>query len=122
MKQAKVIKRINRKRRKAAESRRGELRMPTAVHGHVSAQIGMIAAAAFVLLLVISYLTYGGSAAIIGAFGLIILMLSIVGMFQGVLGLGEPNKDQTSSTRGLVLNIAVLILLLFIFFGGLRSL
>lgn len=120
-KQATVIKRIRRKQRKAFESRRGELRMPTAVHGHVSSQIGLIAVAAFFLLLLIAYLTHGGSAAILGALGLIVVMLCIVGVFHGILGLGEPNKDQKASKRGLVLNITVLIILLLIFFGGLRS-
>ena len=53
--------------------------------------------------------------------GLILVMLCIVGVFHGILGLGEPNKDQKASKRGLILNFTVLIILLLIFFGGLRS-
>ena len=122
MKQTKAINRTRKKKKRAFVSEQSKLRMPTAAHGHVSEQIGLIALASFVILLVISYLTHGSSAAIIGAFGLIILLLTIIGVFQVILGLGEPNKDQSASKRRLVINIAVLIILLAIFFSGLRSL
>lgn len=122
MKKKKISKRqLKRMQKKANMTSKGEVRTPPSVHGRVSAQIGLITLAGLIILIGVSYLTHGGSAAIIGAFGLIVLMLSIVGVFQGVLGMGEANRSQGPSKRGLVLNIIVLLVLLMIFFNGLRS-
>ena len=115
---------------KAAERKRkkkmqaylhGDVKIPPSIHGRLSVQIGIISMILSVIILVNSYLTHGEAGAFIGALGLITVLLCCVGVFQGLVGLSEKDRDLGPCRRGVALNIILLIILILLFFGGLRS-
>ena len=110
-----------RRKKKMQAYLHGNVKIPPSVHGRLGVQIGLIGVILFIAVLAIAYLTHGEAGAIIGALGLIIILLCCLGIFQGLVGLGEKNRDPAPCRRGITLNLILLIVLILLFFGGLRS-
>ncbi|MBQ4361758.1 MAG: hypothetical protein II787_02445 [Lachnospiraceae bacterium] len=115
-------KNTNRKRKKKELAYlHGDVKIPPSVHGRLSEQISGIGIALFLIALAVSYLTGGEAGAIIGALGLIDIMFCCLGIFQGLVGYTEKKRDPAPAKRGIAINTILLVFLVLLFFGGLRS-
>ncbi len=112
---------LKKKRKKAAKAMHGDLKVPPSVHGRLSVQIGWISLVIFIAVFAISYLTRGEAHAIIGALGLIDVIISCVGIFQALVGFNERNRDMKPARLGIGMNLVLLTVLTLLFFGGLRG-
>ena len=114
--------RAERRRKKKVQAYlHGDVKIPPSAHGRLSIQIGLICLALIVIVIAIAYLTHGEAGAFIGAIGLIAVFLSCLGIFQGLVGLGEKKRDFAPCRRGIIFNLVLLMVLVLMFFSGLRS-
>lgn len=112
---------LNKKRKKAVKELHGNLKVPPSVHGRLSVQIGIIGWVVFAGIFAIAYIKRGGAAAIIGALGLIDVIVSCIGIYQALIGFNENKRDMKPCKRGIVVNLILLTVLTLLFFGGLRG-
>lgn len=113
--------RQERKRKKKVQAYlHGDVKIPPSAHGRLSVQIGLIGVFVFLLDFAIAYLTGGEAGAFIGALGMIGVILSCIGVYQGLIGFSENKKDFGPCKRGIILNLILLIVLILMFFSGLK--
>ena len=113
--------RQERKRKKKVQAYlHGDVKIPPSAHGRLSVQIGLIGIVLFVAVFTIAYYSNGDAGAFIGALGLIGVILSCIGIYQGLIGFSENKKDFSPNKRGIILNLILLIVLILMFFSGLK--
>ena len=109
--------RQERKRKKKVQAYlHGDVKIPPSAHGRLSVQIGLIGIVLFVAVFTIAYYSNGDAGAFIGALGLIGVIL----IYQGLIGFSENKKDFSPNKRGIILNLILLIVLILMFFSGLK--
>lgn len=87
--------RKNRKKRKY-----GQAKLKHAKRGIISCMVSAVVLVLLVVLLATAYRSGGTSAPVIGGFGLVAFILACGGLYAGIRGYREREKDYTTCTVG----------------------
>lgn len=72
-----------------------------------------------ILMLLLAFFTHGGAPSVIGAFGVIALLVAIIGFYTGIRGFREREKNYITCRIGLAANGLVILVFIMLFIRGL---
>lgn len=110
---------LERERRKNKNRKYGQAELKHSKKGVTSCLIAGTTLFFLLLLFSVSYLNRGNVDMLIGAAGLLVVVLAVIGTSKGVQGFKERDKNYTSCKVGVALNGLFLITLIAIFLRGL---
>ena len=96
----------------------GQVKLKHSKKGCISCLIAGGSIVSLLLLIFIAYIKAGNAAAYLGVFGILLLLLSWVGIMFAIKGRREREKNYITCKIGLVCNILFFIILLGIFIRG----
>ncbi len=107
-----------RERKKRGSRKYGQAKMKHSRMGVGSCIYAGVSLILIILLILYAYLERGNTVSIIGALGLIDMILTILGIRAGAKGLREREKKYTTCRIGIAVNVLVLLFLIVVFLGG----
>ena len=111
--------RRRRERRRKKRKLYGQMRMKHSKRGIISCIMAGVSLALNIGVIVIAYHSSGKTAAYIGGFGVMAVLLSGTGIYMAVRGLKERNRQKITCKIGMAVNCVLMIGLLGIFCRGL---
>ena len=109
---------LKKERKKRGNRKYGQAKLRHAKKGMYSLGMAILVIAIFDALILTAFLHKGGSPSIIGSFGLITIMMAILGIMTGIRGFRERDKNYITCKLGVGINVCVLISLIAIFIKG----
>lgn len=109
----------NRDRKKRGNRKYGQAKYKHARKGILSCMVAALVALIMIVLIVAAFVLKGQAAAIIGSFGVFTVILSVIGLINGLRGFREREKNYITCKIGAGINGTVLFLLIAIFIRGL---
>lgn len=109
----------NRDRRRRGNRKYGQAKYKHARKGILSCMVAALVALIMIVLIVAAFVLKGQAAAIIGSFGVFTVILSVIGLINGLRGFREREKNYITCKIGAGINGTVLFLLIAIFIRGL---
>lgn len=111
-----------RKREKERKKRRnfkhGQVKLKHAKRGLVSSGLAFTSAFLMMLIFLVSYISRGDVDILIGFTGLMVLVMSAVGVEQGIKGYKEREKNYVSCKGGIICNVVLLLIFTATFIRG----
>jgi len=108
----------DRERKKRGNRRYGQAKLRHARKGILSCVTAAVVVLAFVILILTAFFSKGQSAAIIGSFGLLTMVLAWLGMTLGVKGMRERDKNYLTCKIGMGINGFIILCLAAVFVRG----
>lgn len=109
----------NRDKKKRGNRKYGQAKYKHARKGILSCMVAALVALIMIVLIVAAFVLKGQAAAIIGSFGVFTVILSVIGLINGLRGFREREKNYITCKIGAGINGTVLFLLIAIFIRGL---
>lgn len=106
-------------RKKRGNRKYGQARLKHARKGIISCMAAALVAVIVLLLIISAFLKKGHLTAIVGSFGIFAVILAIIGMYNGIRGFKEREKNYLTCKVGIGVNGAFLGILIGIFVRGL---
>lgn len=106
-------------RKKRGNRKYGQGKLKHAKKGVLSCIMAAIVAITLLILLLCAFLLKGQTIALVGSFGIITVLLSVIGLMNGLKGFRERDKNYLTCKIGTGINGAVLLALIAIFIRGL---
>lgn len=106
-------------RKKRGNRKYGQARLKHARKGIISCMAAVLVAAIVLLLIISAFLKKGHLTAIVGSFGIFAVILAIIGLYNGIRGFKEREKNYLTCKVGIGVNGAFLGILIGIFVRGL---
>lgn len=106
--------RRNRKKRKY-----GQAKLKHAKRGITSCILSAVVLVTLAILLIVAYYSGGTAAPVIGGVGLVTLIIAICGLYLGIRGFKEREKDYLTCKIGTILSSLLILGFIMIFFRGL---
>lgn len=105
-------------RKKRGNRKYGQARLKHARKGIISCMTATLVALIVLLLIVSAFFKKGQLAAIVGSFGIFAVILSIIGLVNGIKGFREREKNYLTCKVGIGINGTFLAVLIGIFVRG----
>ena len=103
-----------RKREKERKKRRnfkhGQVKLKHSKRGLVSSGLAFTSAFLMMLIFSVSYISRGGVDILIGLTGLMVLVMSVIGIERGIKGFKEREKNYVSCKGGIICNTVLLLI------------
>lgn len=109
---------IRKERKKRGNRKYGQAKLRHAKKGIYSLMMAIMVVIIFVILILTAFLHKGQSSAMIGSFGLITMILSVIGLVIGIRGFRERDKNYVTCRWGIGLNGVILLGLISMFIRG----
>ena len=109
---------IRKERKKRGNRKYGQAKLRHAKKGIYSLMMAIMVVIIFVILILTAFLHKGQSSAMIGSFGLITIILSVIGLVIGIRGFRERDKNYVTCRWGIGLNGVILLGLIGMFIRG----
>ena len=109
---------IRKERKKRGNRKYGQAKLRHAKKGIYSLMMAIMVVIIFVILILTAFLHKGQSSAMIGSFGLITMILSVIGLVIGIRGFRERDKNYVTCRWGIGLNGVILLGLISMFIMG----
>ncbi|MCI9075201.1 MAG: hypothetical protein HFH10_05265 [Dorea sp.] len=110
--------RREKERKKSRNFKHGQVKLKHSKRGLVSSGLAFTSAFLMMLIFLVSYISRGDVDILIGFTGLMVLVMSAVGVEQGIKGYKEREKNYVSCKGGIICNVVLLLIFTATFIRG----